>query len=59
MLYIYLYSRSTFLYNSYTIDGIHYTIEEYPGYYAIPTNYTSIGVTVGIGGHEALLTGNQ
>ena len=28
------------------------------GYYAIPTNYTSIGVTVGRG-HEALLTGNQ
>ena len=49
MLYTYTYSRSTILNNSYTIDGIHYTIEEYPGYYAIPTNYTSIGVTVGRG----------
>ena len=28
------------------------------GYYAKPTNYTSIGVSVG-GGHEALLSGNQ
>ena len=32
-------------------------------YYTIPTNYTSIGVSVGVwggeGGHEALLSGNQ
>ena len=25
------------------------------GYYAKPTNHTSIGISVGVGGHEALL----
>ena len=35
-----------------------FDIEGYHRYYAEPTNYTSIGVSVG-GGHEALLSGNQ
>ena len=37
--------------------GKHNAQRSVTGFYAKPTNYTSVGVLVG--GHEALLSGNQ
>ena len=39
------------------INGLHIR-RSITGYYAKPTNYTSVGVSVGRG-YEALLSGNQ